>query len=214
MIACALSLLLTALVGAGGQTPATIKPVLSEARGLQDWDLDGDGTWGVHGDVLTLETAGVPGGPIRRPAAIAVLKSAPLESFTLQLELKSTAAVDLAVRDVLLILDYQSPTRFYYVHLSAKTDPVHNGIFLVNDADRKRLDEPTSTARLKDQAFHRVRVERDAGTGRIAVYFDEDEVPALSATDRTLASGRIGVGSFDETGEFRAIEVTPRPGRR
>jgi hypothetical protein len=30
----------------------------------------------------------------------------------------------------------------------------------------------------------------------------------LSATDKTLTWGRVGVGSFDETGEFRNLELT------
>jgi hypothetical protein len=45
-------------------------------------------------------------------------------------------------------------------------------------------------------------------TGRIAVYFAGDKVPVLSATDTTLTWGRVGVGSFDETGEFRKFQVT------
>jgi hypothetical protein len=107
-----------------------------------------------------------------------------------------------------LIVGYQSPSQFYYVHLSGKTDAVHNGIFLVNNADRKRIDEPTSRARLIDQSWHRVRLEREVASGAIRVFIDDDETPALSAVDRTLVSGRVGLGSFDETGEFRNIEVT------
>jgi hypothetical protein len=125
-----------------GLPSVTIRPAISEARGLVDFDLDGNGGWKVAGDSLVLEKAGVPGGPIRRPAAIAILKSQPLSDLTLDLELKSTAPVDLEVRDVLLIAGYRAPTEFYYVHISRKTDPVHNGIFLVNNADRKRLDVP------------------------------------------------------------------------
>ena len=115
------------------------------------------------------------------------------------------------VRDVLLIFGYQSPTRFYYVHLSRKTDAVHNGIFLVNDVDRKRLDPPTSTGRLVDQEWHRVRLVRAAATGQIRVFFGSDENPILSAVDATLLTGRVGVGSFDETAEFRALELAPGP---
>jgi hypothetical protein len=71
-----------------------------------------------------LEKAGVPaaagvgGDPIRRPAALAILKSPPLGDLTFSLELKSTAPADLDVRDVLLIVGYQSPSQFYYVHIS------------------------------------------------------------------------------------------------
>jgi hypothetical protein len=189
------------------QEKISIKPEISERRGLADFDLDGNGGWIVRGQTVVLEKAGVPEGKIRRPAALAILKSEPLADFTYRLELRSTAPVDLAVRDVQLVIDYQSPSRFYYIHLSAKTDAVHNGIFLVDNADRKRIDQPTSRARIVDQNWHRVRVERNAATGAIAVFIDDDATPSLSVVDKTLRSGRVGFGSFDETGEFRAIHV-------
>ena len=190
------------------QRRMTIKPEISERRGLADFDLDGNGGWTVRGQTLVLEKAGVPGGPIRRPAALAIVKSEPLADYTYSVEVRSTAPVNLDVRDVQLVIDYQSPSQFYYIHLSAKTDAVHNGIFLVNNADRRRIDAPTSRARLVDQEWHRVRLERASATGAIAVFIDDDQTPALSATDKTLTAGRVGVGSFDETGEFRNIQVT------
>lgn len=192
------------------QPKTTIRPEISEKRGFADFDLDGNGGWVVRGNTIVLEKAGVPEGKIRRPAALAILKSEPLTDFTYSIELKSTAPVDLAVRDVQLVIDYQSPSQFYYIHLSARTDAVHNGIFIVNNADRKRLDEPTSRARILDQNWHRVRLERNAATGSIAVFIDDDKAPALAVNDKTLRSGRVGFGSFDETGEFRNIEITTR----
>ena len=201
-LACAVASLLQ-----GGDARIRLAPEISEARGLADWELDGNGKWTVRGNTLVLAEAGEPGGPIRRPAALAILKSEPLTNLTLALELRSTAPVDLAVRDVLLIFGYRSPAQFYYVHLSARTDAVHNGIFVVNQADRRRLDEPSARAPLTDRNWHRVRLERDVATGRIAVFFDGEATPVLSASDTTLTWGRVGVGSFDETGEFRAIEV-------
>ena len=119
-----------------------LKPEISDARGLRDFDLDGSGGWSVRGPVLSLDKAGVPGGPIRRPAAIAILKGAAVTDFTLQVEARSTAPVDLAVRDVLLIFGYQSPTQFYYVHLAAKTDDVHNGIFVSFTTAKKSSHAP------------------------------------------------------------------------
>jgi hypothetical protein len=159
--------------------------------------------------LLELHTAGVPAGPIRKPAAMAILKSEPVGDFSLTVELRSTAPADLDVRDVLLIFGYQSPTRFYYVHLSRRTDAVHNGIFLVNDADRKRLDPPTSRSPLLDQAWHRVRLVRNVDNGRAEVYFDDETAPVLAVSDTTLRSGRVGIGSFDETAEFRALVLAP-----
>lgn len=208
MKALALPLILAAAVfGQSSGDDVTVKPVISQARGMADWDLDGNGGWAVRGDVLVLEKAGVPEGPIRRPAALAILKSQPLTDLTFRVDVKSTAPPDLAVRDVQIVLGYQSPTRFYYVHLSAKTDAVHNGIFLVDNADRRRLDKLDSKAPLTDQAWHRVRLEREVESGRIAVYFDDAPEPVLSVVDKTLTWGRVGIGSFDETGEFRNVEL-------
>ncbi|MCC7009841.1 MAG: hypothetical protein IT184_13625 [Acidobacteria bacterium] len=175
--------------------------------GSSEWDLDGNGTWAMRPGMLALEKAGVPGGPIRRPGAMAIFRSPVVTDFIADIELRSTAPVDLLVRDVLLIFGYESPMRFYYVHLAAKTDGVHNGIFLVDHADRRRIDAPSSTARLTDQRWHRVRLERRGSTGAIRVFFDDDPIPMLSAIDGTIASGRVGVGSFDETAEFRAFTL-------
>lgn len=191
--------------------PVLLKPEFSLARGMSDWEPDGNGRWVMRDGFLRLDQAGVPGGAIRKPAGIAILKSAPVTDFVLSVDLRSDAPVDLLVRDVEVIFGYQSPTRFYYVHLAAKTDDVHTGIFVVNDADRKRLDDGKATPRLKDLAWHHVRVERDTTSGAIRVFFDADAMPMLTAVDHTLTSGRVGVGSFDETGEFRNLEVRALP---
>jgi hypothetical protein len=202
---------IAALAGSGASTQAVLKPEFVDARGLSQWEIDGSGQWRMSGNILQLHTAGVPAGPIRKPAAMAIFKSEAVGDFTLEVDVRSTAPVDLDVRDVLLIFGYQSPTRFYYVHLSKRTGAVHNGIFLVNDADRKRLDPPTSVARLGDQAWHRVRLVRTAASGQIRVYFGADPTPVLSTVDTTLTTGRVGVGSFDETAEFRGLVLSPMP---
>jgi hypothetical protein len=193
---------------AAAAKPTILHPDLGSARRITNWTLDGSGTWDVADGTLRLTGAGIPGGPIRRPAALAILKSAPFTKVTIEADIKSTAPVDLPVRDVELVFGYESPTRFYYVHLAGITNAVHNGIFLVADADRRRLDQPTSVPQMKDQAWHRVRLERDPATGRIQIFMDGAAAPVLEATDTTIAAGRIGFGSFDETGEFRKITVT------
>ena len=90
--------------------------VLRQTHGLDDWQPDGTGKWRMDGTTLVLFEAGVPAGPIRRPAGITIFKSAPVADFTMTVDVRSTAPVDLDVRDVLLIVDWQSPTQFYYVH--------------------------------------------------------------------------------------------------
>jgi hypothetical protein len=189
------------------QEPVTVRPRLDSADRLSDWTLDGSGTWEIAGGKLVLAKEGTPAGPLRRPGALAILNSPAFGRVTLEAEVRSTAPADLKVRDVLLIVGYESPTRFYYVHLSGVTDGVHNGIFLVADADRRRIDDGKGEPQLKDQAWHRTRLERDPATGRIDVFVDGSGKPVLQATDTTIPAGRVGLGSFDETGEFRAVTV-------
>jgi hypothetical protein len=211
--ACSLSASLLFAVSVVSTDAQTVTPAISDQRGLADFDLDGNGGWKVADAAIVLEkagvpaTAGVPGGPYRRPGAIAILKMPAMGTLTFSLDVKSTAPVDLDVRDVVLIFGYRSPAEFYYVHIARKTDQNHNGIFIVNHADRRRLDAPGLRAPLVDRNWHRLRLERDAASGSIRVFFDGDAEPFLSLVDKTIPTGRVGFGSFDETGEFRAIEV-------
>ena len=157
--------------------------------------------------MLVLTKAGTPGGPIRRPAALAVLHSTPLVRATVQVEMRSTAPEEVKNRDLEIIFGYESPQRFYYVHLAGITDANHNGIFLVADKDRRRIDDGTAAPQLTDCNWHRVRVERDGETGQIEVFVDGKSQPALRATDTSIRAGRVGLGSFDDTGEFRQLSV-------
>jgi hypothetical protein len=205
-----LTLAFTLIVGsqnAHSRQEISVRPDLSKSQNIKQWDLDGTGTWHISDGKLILSKAGIPAGPIRRPAALAIVKTEPLQRASIEAELLSTAAPDVVRRDLDFVVGYESPTRFYYIHLSATSDDVHNGIFLVNNADRKRIDSVTGKPLLLDFTWHRVRVERDGRSGRIAVHVDGSLTPALQATDKTIARGRVGVGSFDDTGEFRKITV-------
>jgi len=191
----------------GQSTRVVVRPDLTGELD-QTWRADGSGRWTLADDALVLESAGVPAGPIRRPAALALLRDHVFGGVTVEAEVRSTAEPSVTRADVLIVFGYQSPTRFYYVHLSGVTDAVHNGIFVVDDADRRRIDEPTSTPQLVDRNWHRVRLERDPANGRIAVYADGSPQPVLETTDRTFTSGFVGFGSFDDTGIIRNIVIS------
>src|SRR5262249_60942104 len=82
--------------------------------------------------------------------------------------------VEIRDRDVIIAFDYRSDTEYYYVHLSTdNTIYPHNGIFVVNNADRRRIDDQWDEARSKgappaitDEEWHRVRVARCVDSGR------------------------------------------------
>ena len=184
-----------------------IAPSLTSPEAAERWEYRNPGSWSVREGALVLHTAGKPEGPIRKPAEWAILRGEPLGDVVVSLEARADAPVSRMGRDVLIFFGYQSPTRFYYAHLSNETTHPHNGIFLVNDADRVRLDDGRAVPRLMDADWHRLRLERDVRSGRIAVYLDDGADPILQASDTTLTSGRVGVGSFDDPASFRAIEV-------
>jgi hypothetical protein len=204
---CVLAALVTLGAIAFAQEPFSARPDLNAPDALTKFTLDGNGAWEVANGLLALTKAGTPGGPIRRPAALAVLQSPPLVSATVQVDMRSTAPLEVKNRDLEIIFDYVSPTRFYYVHLAGITDPVHNGIFLVDGKDRRRIDDGKAKPQLTDREWHRVRLERDTESGRIQVFVDGADQPALTATDTTIRGGRVGLGSFDDTGEFRRFSV-------
>ena len=188
----------------------SLRPSFASESLEKDWTLDGTGAWSMHDGLLALVTAGKPGGAIRRPSAVAVFNGPDLTDTIFQVDLRSTAALPPVTprRDALLVVAYQSPSRFYYVHLSAARDDVHNGIFLVHDADRRRIDSRSEFTLLVDQQWHHARLVRTAATGRIEVYVDDRAEPIMIASDTTLGWGRVGVGSFDDTAEFRNVVVT------
>jgi hypothetical protein len=65
--------------------------------------------------------------------------------------------------------------------------------------------------------WHHVRIVRNVADGKIEVYFDDLEIPAMTARDKHFAWGQIGVGSFDDTTDWDDIrlhgEVVERPGK-
>lgn len=179
------------------------------------WDPLHDELWAFDRGQVVLEQAGTaPGGP-RRPFEYAVVSKGPeLDSVSLAAEVRLDEPVEVTNRDVVLIWNYQSPTRFYYAHLSTdNTIYPHNGIFVVDDADRRRIDDQwTGTVgappAVTDAEWHDVRVDYDAASGAIAVFVDGATEPLMTATDTAFAGGRVGFGSFDNIGRARHVVAT------
>ena len=187
-----------------------ISPELEGGAGAPAWEFRNAESWEIADGELRLVVAGEPSGPIRKPGEWAILRGEPLGSFVVEADVRADAPVSRMGRDVLIYFGYQSPTRFYYAHFSNETTPPHNGIFLVHDADRLRIDDASAEPRLMDGDWHRVRLERDVESGEIRVYLGDMNTPLLQAVDTTLRAGRVGFGSFDDPAAFREITITPQ----
>ena len=144
--------------------------------------------------------------PVRSPLNRAIVKDLKLRSFVLDLRLQSTVP-DYNHRDLCLFFGYQDESHFYYVHIGKRTDDYANQIFIVNDKPRTKISNRTTQGTNWSDDWHHARVVRDVEQGTIEVYFDDMDNPIMTAADKTFPTGQIGVGSFDDTGNFDDIRV-------
>jgi len=144
--------------------------------------------------------------PHRSPLNISLLKDVVVGDFVLTAKVLSTHP-DYGHRDACLVFGYQNPANFYYVHLGKQTDDHANQIFIVDDAPRTKISTKTSTGTNWDERWHDVRIVRNTAHGTISVYFDDMKTPVMTAKDTTFTWGRIGVGTFDDTSQWRDIKL-------
>ncbi|MGD8535372.1 MAG: hypothetical protein PVF66_05925 [Candidatus Aminicenantes bacterium] len=147
-------------------------------------------------------------GEIRGPTSWSILPELDVTSFVLTGRLKCKAEESNPHRDMCVIFHFQNPTHFYYVHFSASSNGLHNIIGLVNGADRVKINSELpgeSVFRLTDKDWHNFKVTCDAETGNIKAFLDDMDTPILTACDKTLTHGFVGIGSFDDTGYFDDI---------
>jgi hypothetical protein len=184
-------------------------------RAPQHWDPLTDAKWELTGgQAIMIERGTAPPGP-RRPFEYAVVTTGPeLGSLSYRATVRIDEPVTRNDRDVVLIWNYQSPTRFYYAHLSQdNTIYPHNGIFVVDNADRRRIDDQWNGTNLgappaiTDTDWHDVRLDYDAVSGRVEVYVDGSGEPLMTATDTSFSGGRVAFGSFDNYGRVRDVFV-------
>ncbi|HZE34682.1 MAG TPA: PQQ-dependent sugar dehydrogenase [Actinoallomurus sp.] len=190
---------------------------VSHTAGAHNWAPVTPSKWRFEGDQVILSEAGVERPGPRRPFEYAVLTKGPAYGTErIDADVRIDTPTDISNRDVIIVFGYRSDTQFSYVHLSQDNSIYpHNGIFLVNNADRLRIEDQWDPVRsrgatpaITDGRWHHVQVVRHADTGEIAVYLDHAKNPLMTAVDKTFTSGRVGFGSFDNIGRVRNFEVT------
>ena len=144
--------------------------------------------------------------PHRSPHNISLLKDIVVGDFILTAKVRSTADTG-NHRDMCVFFNYQDPANFYYVHLGKKPDPNSCQIMLVDDAPRKPITKGKSPGVPWTDGWHNVKVVRRTADGTIEIYFDDMEKPILTASDKTFTSGQVGIGSFDDTGNWDDLKL-------
>jgi hypothetical protein len=144
--------------------------------------------------------------PFRSPLNISLIKDLSVTDFVLEAKLQSTGK-DADHRDMCLFFGYQDPAHFYYVHLGKKADDHANQIFIVNGAARTKISKTSTPGTPWDDDWHRVKIVRRVRDGSIAIFFDDMKTPIMTAEDKTFAWGRVGLGSFDDTGNWDDVKL-------
>jgi hypothetical protein len=165
----------------------------------EDWaSKTEDGQTYLH--MLRPRDPGVP----RRPLQFARLKNVNVGSFDLSVKTRREG------RSMIIVFNYVDTLHFYYTHVSRDRgtfQPVHNGIFLVDGGPRRRIAGTEAQPALPDTKWHTIRVVRNVKTGLIQVYSDVQKTPLFSVVDHHFTCGQIGLGSFDETGDFADLKI-------
>jgi hypothetical protein len=179
-----------------------------EARDLAAWEFPYPEDWEARAEAgnhfLHMLRSREPGVP-RRPLQFARLKQATVGSFVFEARLRREG------RSMIVVFNYVDTLHFYYAHFSSDRgteQPIHNGVFIVNGEPRQRIAGIDAPPALPDREWHKVRVARDATSGSIEAFADDRREPLFSVVDRTFTCGQIGIGSFDETGDFDDISLS------
>jgi hypothetical protein len=172
----------------------------------RQWTVQRASDWVVENGALRLRVSAepVPGEP-RRPTKFALLDSHPYSKVTIEGEVKPNA------RSLIFVYAWQDDAHYNYVHMSsdeAVKQNVHNGVFHVFGGERVRVSPLDGAASFVTHEWTPMKLVFDGESGRCYVEVNGKSNPSLNAADLSLRWGRVGMGSFDETGDFRNMKIT------
>jgi hypothetical protein len=174
-----------------------------QVMAAEDWKVEGTGA----SEVLHLVTARPQQKDPRRPTQFALAESEPIGKFTLEVEVKRIAPKG----SLIIVYAWDRDGYFNYLHLSddtAEKVEVHNGVFHCYGGDRVRISPKAGPATLPTDGWHKVRMTYDASKGLLESWVDGVTSPSIKGIDLSLGAGRIGLGSFFNTGSFRNFNLT------
>lgn len=210
-----LALLGSALPARAQQPPEMPRLDKVEAFGYR-WGVVAAPEWSFAGGVLRLlkDRQPIPGRP-RKPQNYALAETEPYKKVTIELDMQPGG------KSLVIIYAWQDESHFNYAHISsdaARAVNVHNGIFHVFGGERVRISPlegpgsfPVRASGNSEAAWIPVKLVWDGATGRVAVEVNGRRNPSLEAVDLSLTEGRVGLGSFNETGGFRSLKILRVP---
>ena len=175
-------------------------------KGADHWQPTDAKAWKIaetdRGKVYNQFTNSKYRAPYRSPYNISLVKDALVGDFVLTVKVQSTNSKAGAHRDMCLFFNYQDPAHFYYVHMGKRPDPHSSQVMIVNGAPRVMITKNKTPGVPWDDGWHDVKIVRKTADGKIEVYFDDMNKPMMVAQDKTFAWGQVGLGSFDDNGNW------------
>ncbi|MFC1806058.1 hypothetical protein ACFL09_03665 [Planctomycetota bacterium] len=210
--------LLMGLVATGAELPVVYQEDFEKGEPLKQWEPMDPSAWKIDKDgdnsVLAMFKKSKYKTKVRSPFNFGVLRDVVVGDFVLDLRMQSKTK-DYGHRDLCLFFGYQDPTHYYYVHMALKADNNAHTVMIVDGKPRTTLiktigkDIGGEVFRTKGlvwgDEWHKVRLVRKVDTGLIEVYFDDMDKPIMRVKNTRFAWGRIGVGSFDDIGNYDDI---------
>ena len=77
-----------------------------------------------------------------------------------------------------------------------------------------RISSTEGPDTLTEEKWYKVKLVHDGNTGKVQVWVDGQTSPSFEACDLSLRSGKVGLGSFFDTGEFRSVRIQGQPAGR
>ena len=182
---------------------------IMEAFGMK-WDVPFANEWKFENGVLKLITPRPQQKDPRRPVQFALAQTANYGELEIDVEVKRNA------KSMIIVYAYEKPGHFNYAHISddmALKQPVHNGIFHCYNGDRVRISSLAGPSTLPTEDWTPVKLKYDAKNGRVQVWAAGVSSPSMIGVDLRVGAGRVGLGSFFDSGDFRRLKVKGTTGK-
>ena len=200
---------LTLVVPAAAEEPLSIVATDDFDNGVDRWNpLSSEWKLVENGEGQAMRMTGKSEHkpPHYSPHVISLLKEQIVGDFDLTVEVKSTGG-NYEHRDVCLFFGFQDPGHFYYVHFGKNADPNSCQVMIVNDKPRTKITKVEAKGTPWTDGWHKIRIRRRVAEGTIEAYFDDMEKPLMTAVDTTFTWGQVGLGTFDDSGNWDNFEL-------
>jgi hypothetical protein len=171
------------------------------------WKIVQDDVNGTKRNVLSLFRQSDYKPPVRSPVNIAWVNDLKVSHFVMEVKCRITQEL-VPHRDLCFFFGGVDASHMFYCHVAQQEDKIHNQIHIVDGKDRAPVTVKHAKGTPWDERYHVVRVTRDDAGAK--VYFDDKLL--MTADRKEFPTGKVGVGSFDDIGNFAEITVWGKKG--